>query len=139
MRIPYEPPDESFPINVTNMVDVFLLLLIFFLVATTFAQEERDTRVKLPVAGPPTAITAATRDLVLNVREDGSVTVGGKSVNASDLDAVLTRAAHDDTTRKVLIRTDAKAQMEHFARVTLACRRAGFDEARIGYVPESAK
>ncbi len=35
MRIAHDPPEEGFPINITNMIDVFLMLLIFFLVATT--------------------------------------------------------------------------------------------------------
>src|ERR1700761_7405519 len=73
MRIPYEPPDETYPINVTNMIDVFLLLLIFFLVATTFAKEERDAKVQLPGTAAVRPISAPSKDLVLNIREDGTV------------------------------------------------------------------
>ena len=89
MRIPYEPPDESYPINVTNMVDVFLLLLIFFLVATTFSKEERDSKVRLPVAASVQAISAATREVVINIREDGTVTVSGHVVSREQLPATL--------------------------------------------------
>ena len=61
MRIRYEPPDETFPINVTNMIDVFLLLLIFFLVATTFAREERETKVQLPATAAERPISEIGR------------------------------------------------------------------------------
>jgi biopolymer transport protein ExbD len=136
MRIPYEQPDETFPINVTNMIDVFLLLLIFFLVATTFAKAERDSAVQLPVAGAAQAISAPPRELVLNILENGRITLGGKNVSRQDLQAILKKAAAEDSTRKVLIRADKKAYMEHFADVTLIIRNAGFDEARIGYIPD---
>src|SRR4029079_3869358 len=104
MRIPYEPPDETFPINVTNMIDVFLLLLIFFLVATTFAKEERDSSVQLPGTASVRPISAPARDLLLNIREDGSVKIGDKIYAAGELVATLQKARAEDPERNVLIR-----------------------------------
>lgn len=140
MRIPYEPPDETFPINVTNMIDVFLLLLIFFLVATTFVREERDSSVKLPVAKADSALTATVSEVVLNIRQDGTITVSGKPVTREELPGILAReAAATDKARFVTIRTDAEAQMKHFANLVVTCKRAGFSDVRVGYIPEGSE
>lgn len=137
MRIPYEPPDETFPINVTNMIDVFLLLLIFFLVATTFTKEERDASVQLPGTAAVRPISAPARDLVINIREDGSVKVGEKILAGGDLMATLKRSLGEDPGRNVLIRADERSIMKYFAAVARECREAGFNEVRIGYVVDN--
>jgi biopolymer transport protein ExbD len=139
MRIPSEPADERFPINVMNMIDVFLLLLVFFLVATTFIQEERDTRVQLPGTASVRPLSAPTRDMVINIREDGSVRINAKDVSAAELEATLKTAAREDPDRNVLIRADERSFMKYFAAVAMQCRDAGFSQVRIGYVIENAK
>jgi biopolymer transport protein ExbD len=138
MRIPYEPPDDTYPINVTNMIDVFLLLLIFFLVATTFAKEERDSRIELPGTAAVRPISAPSRDLVVNVREDGTVVVDNKELSGEQLGAALREAQKSDPGRNVLIRADERSIMKYFAGVARLCREAGFSEVKIGYVIENA-
>ena len=137
MRIPYEPPDETFPINVTNMIDVFLLLLIFFLVATTFAREERDAAVQLPGTAAVRPISAPARDLVINIREDGQVLLGSTAATGDQLIAALRKSHEEDPGRNVLIRADQRSIMKYFAAVARECREAGFDEVHIGYVVDN--
>jgi biopolymer transport protein ExbD len=138
MRIPSQPPEESYPINVTNMIDVFLLLLIFFLVATTFAKEERDARIQLPGTAAVLPLSAPSQDLIVNIREDGTLEIAGRVTDSGDLVAAL-RAAHDaHPDSNVLIRADERSIMIYFAAVARQCRDAGFDAVKIGYVIENA-
>jgi biopolymer transport protein ExbD len=134
MRIRYEPPDETFPINVTNMIDVFLLLLIFFLVATTFAKEEREGKVQLPVTAAVRPLSAPARDLVINILENGSVEVGKKVLSQAELMELLRRSLAEDPGRNVLIRADERSLVKYFAGVARQCQEAGFNELKIGYV-----
>jgi biopolymer transport protein ExbD len=137
MRIPSQPPEESYPINVTNMIDVFLLLLIFFLVATTFAKEERDAKIELPGTAAVRPLSAPSQDLVVNIREDGTLEIAGHATAASDLTTAL-RTAHDaHPDSNVLIRADERSIMKYFAAVARQCRDAGFDAVKIGYVIEN--
>ena len=138
MRIPYEPPDETYPINVTNMIDVFLLLLIFFLVATTFAKEERDAKVQLPGTAAVRPISAPSKDLVLNIRQDGTVVVDQKELSGDELLAALKDAQKVDPERNLLIRADERSIMKYFAGVAREAREAGFSQLKIGYVIENA-
>ena len=137
MRIPYEPPDETYPINVTNMIDVFLLLLIFFLVATTFAKEERDVKVQLPGTAAVRPISAPSKDLVLNIRQDGTVVVDQKELTGDQLLAALKEAQKVDPERNLLIRADERSIMKYFAGVAREAREAGFSQLKIGYVIEN--
>ncbi|MGN6367237.1 MAG: ExbD/TolR family protein [Phycisphaerae bacterium] len=137
MRIPYEPPDETYPINVTNMIDVFLLLLIFFLVATTFAKEERDAKIQLPGTAAVRPISAPSKDLVLNIRQDGTVVMDQKELTGDQLLATLQQAQKADPERNLLIRADERSIMKYFAGVAREAREAGFSQLKIGYVIEN--
>src|SRR6476661_7942471 len=123
MRIRHEPPDETFPINVTNMIDVFLLLLIFFLVATTFAREERDAKVQLPGTSAVRPISAPARDVVINIQQDGSVVLSGKTVTGEELQNRLHQALQEDPGRNVLIRADERSLVKYFAGVARECQQ----------------
>jgi biopolymer transport protein ExbD len=136
MRIAHDPPEEGFPINMTNMIDVFLMLLIFFLVATTFAREERDARVQLPGTAAVRPISAPPHDLVINILQNGALSVSGTTLSTSDLSTVLTRVAKEEPDRNVLIRADERSLMKYFATVARLCREAGVSELKIGYVVE---
>ena len=72
------PREEEPQINLTAMIDTFMLLLIFFMLATNFAQIEKDMNVALPPAAtettgnnadayadldPPTGFTPSTADM----------------------------------------------------------------------------
>jgi len=138
MRIAHDPPEEGFPINLTNMIDVFLMLLIFFLVATTFAQEERDARVELPGTAAVRPISAPSRDVVINILQDGALSVQGNPLTGPQLEALVRRAVQDDPGRNFLIRADERSVMKYFAAVARVCRAAGVNELKIGYVVEKA-
>ncbi|KKL18857.1 hypothetical protein LCGC14_2471330 [marine sediment metagenome] len=53
MRIRQTIPEEEVAINLMPLIDMVFLLLIFFLVATTFAQAEKDRSVNLPGSDSP--------------------------------------------------------------------------------------
>ena len=67
----------SAAIEMTPMIDIVFLLLIFFLVATTFREEEREMQVALPFASSSAPISTMLKEFIVNVMEDGTVIVGG--------------------------------------------------------------
>ena len=136
MHIRADVGDEDTPINLTSMMDVVFNLLIFFLVATTIVQEEREMALKLPQTTQLEPGQAPPRQLILNIREDGTVVVSGKAYDAAGLSQVLADAAKEQPGRNVLIRSDERSTFKHFADVMDLCRRAGIAEAKIGYVKQ---
>ena len=59
-------------LNLTPLIDVVFLLLVFFLVATRFAEEDRELDVLLPSASEAAAVTAEPNELAINISETGS-------------------------------------------------------------------
>jgi biopolymer transport protein ExbD len=139
MRIHNDSEDNSFPINVTNMVDVFMLLLIFFLVATTFATEERDLGVQLPVASNMTPISAAPKQLIINIQQNGQAVIAGQQYDATGLEAYVADSVRQNPAREVLIRADERTEVKNFASVARICRSAGVNELKIGYLIDSTE
>jgi biopolymer transport protein ExbD len=137
MRIRDTQAEDEAPINLMPLIDMVFLLLIFFLVATTFAQEERDMSVQLPGTAEVPSLTAAPQEIIINILADETVTVSGQTYETSRLADLLHRVARDQPDRKVLIRADNASRHGTFARVVRLCHRSGIPKVNIGYILES--
>jgi len=134
MRIP-SPQDEGHtPINLMPLIDMVFLLLIFFLVATSFAQEERDQRVKLPITSSPKPLSAPPRQVIINILVDGTTKVGARVYDRDQLTNLLARVARNEPDRMVLIRADERSLHKYFAGVASLCKKVGINEVKIGYI-----
>lgn len=116
-----EEPEEGF--NLTPLVDVVFLLLIFFLTATTFQKDEVEMDLELPEAtsGAP---RGASDVLVIQVAKDGTLLADGRSVTLQALRQKLKAAAARNKDQKVSIRGDRRTQFGPVATVLDACRSA---------------
>jgi len=129
---------EEEPYNLVTLTDMVFNLLIFFMAATTFTQIEKDLAVQLPKAGGFQTLSQAPRQIIVNVRQDGTTTVDGRERTAEQLSELLAAAVKTDPSREVLIRVDERSLMQHFARVASLCRKAGVHPTKIGYLDAGA-
>lgn len=137
MRI-RDPMIEEEPYNLVPLTDMVFNLLIFFMAATTFTQIEKDLAVQLPKAGGFQTLSQAPRQIIINLRQDGTTTVDGRERTTDQLSELLAGAVKADPAREVLIRVDERSLMQHFARVASLCRRAGVHPTKIGYLDAGA-
>jgi biopolymer transport protein ExbD len=121
-------------INMAPLIDMVFLLLIFFLVATSFAQEERDQRVKLPITSSPKPLSAPPRQVIINILHDGTTKVGARIYDRDKLAALLARVARDEPERMVLLRADERSLHKYFAGVASLCKSVGINELKVGYL-----
>src|ERR1700691_5047551 len=101
---------EDPEINLINFIDVLLVLLIFFMVSTTFNQEGR-VKVQLPQASPIPVQRGSHEPLVITVTAEGSYRVNERTlINASPdtLRAALLKEAGTDR-GPITIRADARS------------------------------
>ncbi|MCG8587564.1 MAG: biopolymer transporter ExbD [Pirellulales bacterium] len=127
MRIPQHSHRAGVHMNMTPMIDVVFLLIIFFLVSSHLAQQESQYRLDLPLAISGTAPDASgQRSVTINVLADGSVIVAGRVVDTAQLESRLAyetgRVGKD---LEVRIRTDRSVAYEVVEPVMLACAKAG--------------
>ena len=129
-------PDEGF--QLTPLIDVVFLLLVFFLVATTFAEEEQQMDLQLPEAS--TGETGADRlPLVISIAEDGALYVGGRRVTLEGLRQRLRAAAAEDKKREVLIRGDTRVHFGSVASAFDACRAAQLRRVSIAALSDGGR
>ncbi len=123
--------DES--INLTPLIDVVFLLLIFFMVSTTFTKETH-LEIDLPEASvePVEVTTSEVIDLV--VQANGNYVVNGKAlVNQQEvtLRRALNTVAAGDTNKPLTITADANTSHQSVVRAMDVAGQVGFSQLRI--------
>ena len=123
--------DEMPVLNLTPMIDVLFLLIIFFVVGTKFIEQERQIGLKVPQVSDKGALTAAPEKKLVNVYHDGAVTLDGKAVTLVELTSQLSAWRSQYQGLGVLVRGDAGAQFQLVASVLNACKQAGIADLGI--------
>lgn len=119
-------------IDLTPMIDVVFQLLLFFLVASKFADEERELKVVLPQASEAKPLVAKPQEFFVNVDREGHYYVGGKTINLHGLDGRLMQLAANNPGRQtVVIRADKRCDWEHVVAVMNSCNKANIRDYRV--------
>ena len=120
-------------INLTPLIDVVFLLLIFFMVSTTFTRETR-LEVELPEAEGEVQEKPPENVIEILIDEKGSYAVNGNLLINRKVDtiiAALQEASGSDTTMPILITADAEAPHRAVVTVMDAAGRIGFSKLSI--------
>lgn len=128
MLIKAQESKQGVSIEMTPMIDMVFLLLIFFLVATTFHQEEREMQVALPKANATGPVSVSLRELIINVDSEGGIVVGGRTVGVDDLRAMIQEAVKVNPDQKVSVRGDRATAYANVVRVLDVCKSGGIQE-----------
>jgi biopolymer transport protein ExbD len=118
--------DEIPVLNLTPMIDVLMLLIIFFMVGTKFIESEKTLELQLPkVSDKAQPLSNAPSKKVVSVYRDGSVSLDGKPIQLEQLTKRLAAARSQYKGLGVLVRGDATADFQMVASVLNACKQAG--------------
>ncbi len=123
--------DDQPTLNLTPMIDIVFLLIIFFMVGTKFTELERKITLKVPEVVDRGALSAAPERRVINVYRDGTVTLDREPVTLADLTTRLAEARRQYEDLGVLVRGDAKGEFQLVASVLNACKQAGIRDLNI--------
>lgn len=127
MRIDQDDLFEEAGLNLAPMIDVVFLLLVFFMVATTFAREEEQLDVNLPASEAGESVEP-TDEITIVLHEDGRVIVNGESLAEAALPARLKSLAEAEGTLPVTIRGDRDVVLQRVVSVMDACVLAGLTD-----------
>ncbi|TGD73603.1 biopolymer transporter ExbD [Mangrovimicrobium sediminis] len=118
---------EAVNINLTPLIDVVFLLLIFFMVSTTFTRETQLS-VDLPEAqGAPSE--PSDNEIEILIDEQGRYRVNGQALvddSMRTLQAAIYKISAGDTTMPMIITADAQAAHEDVVRAMDAAGQMGF-------------
>ncbi|MGI9087657.1 MAG: ExbD/TolR family protein [Chthoniobacterales bacterium] len=112
-------------IQLAPLVDVLLLLLIFFLLTWNAARNENELDVKVPKAASAKEKTAPIGDVVVNVKADGNVVVNRRTLTGAELTDLLRGLVQLDAEQAVVIRGDETGAYKNVVGVLNICSEAG--------------
>ena len=142
MRVPSSLTGGSVTFNMTPMIDVVFLLIIFFLVSSHLAKQEAQMELPLPVAeSGSTPDDVQSRRITVNVLRDGSLLLAGKPVRGGELpQRLVTAISARGQDLEVRIRSDRNVAYRHVEPILIACARAGiWNVAFAVYRPEDVR
>jgi biopolymer transport protein ExbD len=129
---------EEPEINVVSLIDVVLLLVVFFILSSRFSDEGR-LRVHLPQASAVPTQKAAGEPLVVSVTQQGTYLVNQRElINSSPetLRAALLKEAGTNRSMRVTLRADGRATHQSVITAMDVLGRLGFAEVNIATVKE---
>lgn len=125
MRLPVRSRQQGLRFNITPLIDVVFLLVIFFLVASHFARSEPTETVELPSASQ-TAEDENPRKLTITVNPQGEYFVNAELVSISDVEDMISDGSEGDPeTYAVRIRGDQKTPYTFIEPIMLICPKYG--------------
>ncbi|MEP2618790.1 MAG: biopolymer transporter ExbD [Marinomonas sp.] len=118
---------DDVQINLTPLIDVVFLLLIFFMVSTTFNQSTELT-IDLPTATSNAPSSDVSQNVELVITADGQYVINGQTLineRVSTLVQGLKEVTRGDNSRPLIITADAKASYDMVLRVYDAAATLG--------------
>ena len=118
---------EEVGINLTPLIDVVFLLLIFFMVSTTFT---RETQLSIDLPEAKGTVKATNDDQIeILIDEAGNYRVNGRGLVDSrmrTLQAAIYKISAGDTTMPMTLTADAQAEHQYVVRAMDAAGQMGF-------------
>ncbi|MFM8734886.1 MAG: ExbD/TolR family protein [Pirellulales bacterium] len=122
--------------NLAPMIDVILVLTIFFMCATKFSGDERKFDLDLPQARGAATVDGGRPEIV-EVEASGRLRFAGEEVAAEALASRLAAACEGNPELAVMIRGERAVPHGRMAEVYEACRTAGVSRVAISVQPRS--
>jgi biopolymer transport protein ExbD len=114
---------QGVELNMSPLIDMVFILLIFFLVATSFVKESGGPEIKRPYAA--TAEQKEKTNIIVSVTQDGVVYIEGQAVDMRSVRTQMERFYNENPMGNVVITADANAKFEVPLEVLDKVREAG--------------
>jgi len=117
------------------MTDMIFLLLIFFIVTTTFKKFETKLDVKVPKAKGVSALKK--KDVVIEINKDGDIAFNGGVTNLKELERKLYNIYIKDPSQLIVIKADRLVQYERVVKVMGLCKSNNLENLGMAAEPEN--
>ena len=118
-------PEEPPTINLTSMIDILFLLIIFFMVGTKFTESESNIQINLPKVAPNGAMLPSPSSKTVYLTTDGAIRIDGQQVNQEQLTNLLAQAVRNFPDTTVQIKLDGSIPFQQAADIASAVHRSG--------------
>lgn len=119
---------EGVELNMAPLIDMIFILLIFFLVSTSFVKES-GIEVERPIAA--SAVRKASTNLIIAVAQDGLVYVEKRVIDIRSVRTYMERFIQETPQGTVVITADKESMTGIVIQVLDACRQAGIKNVSV--------
>lgn len=109
---------------IAPMVDILLVLLGFFMLTWTFARHETELDVQVPTAKEGKEGRRSMGEVIINVKQDGSIVMNHRLLTPAELQSTLTQIAALYPDQAIILRGDEKVDYAHIVQTLDICRGA---------------
>lgn len=137
MKLGSRPKAEP-EVNLTSLIDVVLLLLIFFMVSTSFVKQSQIS-IRLPEASSSAAVEEKPEQLEIMITEQGTYLLNGRELVNSRPETIrnaLMKLSDGDTSLPLTISADANARHQHVVTAMDVAGKLGFVQISIATVDD---
>lgn len=124
-----ENKKHSTVINITSLIDVMFILLIFFMVSSSFI-EQPGMKLELPTIQSPEV--ARVENLVIHISEDGAIFLADKEVNLDNLASEIANMIPDIEEKTLVLKADKKTEHGLIVQIMDIAKRSGLTKIVIG-------
>ena len=124
MKFGKHPFESEEVIQLTALVDVVFVVLIFFLSTQVYGSLESEVDVQLPTANSAVSGERTRGEIFINVKKDGKIVLNNREVTIPELQEILIRVAQNFFGGAVIIRGDRESLLGNAIAVLNCCRKA---------------
>ena len=121
----YSKKKRTPTIAIVSLIDILAILLIFFIVTTTFKEDQPVLKIDLPESKAAEAAPAEEPPLLLDVKSEEELRLDNEPVTLSGLTEALQRKLQEAPDRPIAMRADREASFGVIVQVLDAMRAAG--------------
>ena len=128
MRRHYTSENDDSTIDMTPMLDIVFIMLIFFLVTTSFIKE---SGIKVNPPGAQTAVKQEKGNLLIAVKDNGEIWIDRRRVDLGAVRAHIERLRAEYPEGSVVIQADENSRTGVFVKIMDQIRLAGVEDIAI--------
>ena len=140
MQIPKPQKKTNVSFNMTPMIDVVFLLIIFFLVSSNLVQQESLIALDLPTAKTsrmPKSSESNTRKITINITSEDHLFLGMTPIDRDQLrQYLMAEQSRLGKSLEVRIRTDRRVPYRAIEPIMVICSQAGIDNVSFNTYPK---
>ncbi|QEG38690.1 ExbD/TolR family protein [Roseimaritima ulvae] len=129
-------PAEEATLNLTPMIDVVFLLVIFFMVGAKFTDQESRIEVNVPGVGQLNPMVRGPDQRTVELAPSGQLSLDGRAVSMLELRGELEAAHASYPDLRVTVRADASESLSKFTEILHICRSSGVENLGIAVQPQ---
>jgi len=111
--------------NLVPLIDVLLILLIFFIVTFAMARFETELNISVPAADSGVDSARRVGEIVVNIRKDGTIVVTNNVLTPESLLAKFHETARFNKKQAIIIRGDEGTPLKHVVEVLSLAHQTG--------------